>query len=292
VEGYYGPVELPVRPRRLVPGYTSAMDFALVLGLPMAAGTGLFGAATEDYPEYQREAYPEKLEDLDIVQANPANYEQIAASEPDCILDNVAAFEESRYERLSQIAPTSVYSDYEEVVGLEDPGKPVWREPLRQIGRAFGREEQAERFLADFEARARELKGRMAERWEGATFAFMEPNAEGIYVHGTLQDPMSQVLFGDLGAEPASLLTRDPQTLSLEALPEIDADVLLLSIRPQEGSLKRDMETVAPYVESPLWQRIPAVQKGQVYRLDAELLYTSPLVAQAFLDFVESNLLA
>jgi ABC-type Fe3+-hydroxamate transport system substrate-binding protein len=292
VEGFYGPVELPVRPRRVVPGYTSAMDFALVLGLPMAAGTGLFGAATEDYPEYQLEAYPEKLEDLEIVQANPANYEQIAASEPDCILDNVAAFDEERYEKLSEIAPPYVYSDYEQAEGLSDPGKSVWREPLRRIGRAFGRETRAERFIADFEARAAELNKRMAERWGDAKFAFAEPNAEGVYVHGTLRDPMSQVLFEDLGATPASLLTRDSQTLSLEALPEIDADVLLVSIRPQEGSLKRDTETVAPYVDSPLWQKIPAVQKDRVYRFDAELHYTSPLCAQAFLDFVENSLLA
>jgi iron complex transport system substrate-binding protein len=292
VDGYYGEVELPTRPRRLVPGYTSAMDFALVLGLPMAAGTGMFGAATRDYPEYQREAYPEVLEDLEIVQANPANYEQVAAAEPDCILDNVAAFEEERYEKLSEIAPTYVYSDYEQAEGLSDPGKSVWREPLRRIGRAFGRETRAERFIADFEARAGELKERMAERWGDAKFAFAEPNAEGVYVHGTLRDPISQVLFDDLGATPASLLTRDSQTLSLEALPEIDADVLLFSIRPQEGSLKRDTETAAPYVESPLWQRIPAVQKDQVYRFDAEILYTSPLCAQAFLDFVEGNLLA
>jgi iron complex transport system substrate-binding protein len=290
-EGYYGPVELPVRPQRVIPGYTSAMDFVLVLGLPMAAGTGMFGAATEDFPEYQREAYPEVLEDLEIVQAVPANYEQIAAAEPDCIVDNVAAFDEERYERLSEIAPTFVYLDYEPVEGLEEPGKSVWRKPLRQIGRAFGREERAEEFIEGYEARAGELKERLAERWAGAKFAFMEPNTEGIYIHGTLQDPMSQVLFEDLGAEPASLLTRNPQQLSLEALPEIDADVLFLSIRPQEGSLERDLETVAPYVESPLWQKIPAVEKGQVYRLQAELLYTSPLVAQAFLDFVEDNLL-
>lgn len=292
VEGYYGPVDLPVRPRRLVPGYTSAMDFALVLGVPMAAGTGLFGAATEDYPEYQREAYPAVLEDLEIVQAEPANYEQIAVVEPDCILDNVAAFDEGRYEKLSEIAPTFVYRDYEDVEGLEAPGKSVWKEPLRRIGRAFGAGDRAERFLAAYEARAGELGERLAERWPGAKFAFLEPNTEGLYVHGTLQDPMSQVLFEDLGAEPASVLKRNPQTLSLESLAEIDADVLLLSLRPQEDSLKRDLGTVTPYVESSLWRKIPAVKKGRVYRFDAELLYTSPLVAQAFLDFVESALLA
>ena len=292
VEGYYGPVELPVRPKRLIPGYTSAMDFALVLGLPMAAGTGLFGAATEDYPAYQREAYPRVLDDLKMVQAEPANYEQIAAEEPDCILDNVSVWDEKRHERLSEIAPTFAFEDYEKTKGLPDPGRSVWRRPLREISWAFGEERRAEEFIAGFEKRAAEFGGRMQERWGGATFAFVEPNTEGVYVHGTLQDPISQVLFGDLGAEPAPLLTPAPQELSLETLPEIDADVMLLSLRPREGSLKRDTETVTPYVGSPLWRKIPAVEKGQVYRFDAELLYTSPLCAAAFLDFVEDNLLA
>lgn len=291
VEGYYGPVEVPVRPRRVIPGSTFNMDYALVLGLPLAAGSALFGAAANSYPEYQREAYPEKLEDLEAVQTDPANYEQIAAYEPDCIIDSGAVWDEERYERFSEIAPTFVFSEYVEEDELEDPGRNVWRKPLREIGRVFGRENRAEEYIDDYEERAGELRERLAEQWGEAAFAFVEPNTEGIYVHGTLQDPTSQILFGDLGAEPAPFLNPAPQELSLETLPEIDADVILLSLRWQEGSLQRDLESAATYVDTPLWQKIPAVEKGQVYRFDAELHYPSPVVARAFLDFVERDLL-
>lgn len=288
VEGFYGPVELPVRPKRLIPGGGWAMDYALVLGLPLVAGTAFYGALPEDYPEYQREAYPDVLSDLEMVQADPANYEQIATYEPDVILDSGSSFDEERYERLSQIAPTLAFTEYTGEEGLE---KAIWREPLSDIGRAFGLEDRAERLIADYAARAEEMEQRIAERWEGAKFAIVDLNAEGIYVAGTVLDPGSQVLFGDLGVEPASLLTPSAQQLSLEALPDLDADVIFAGVRWKEGSLERDLEAATTTEESPLWQRVPAVERDQVYRFDSEIAYTGPLCAQAFLDVVERNLL-
>ncbi len=292
MEGYYGPVELPVRPRRLIPGGGWTMDYALVLGLQMAAGTAFYGALPEQYPAYQREAYPQVLEELDMVQADPANYEQIATYEPDCIIDSGSVFDRGRYEKLSRLAPTFVFEGTEPAEGLpEGAGREIWREPLRKIGRAFGRETRAERFIADYEGRAEEVKGRMAERWRGAKFAVVDLNADGIYVAGTVQDPASQVLFGDLGVEPASLVAPAARQISLEAVSGLDADVILAGVRWKEGSLERDLEAVATTVESPLWQRVPAVRKDQVYRFYSEIAYTTPLCARTFLDFVERDLL-
>jgi iron complex transport system substrate-binding protein len=267
------------------------MDFALVLGLQMAAGSALFGAPPEDYPEYQRATYPDVLDDLDILQTDPANYEQIAAYTPDCILDSGSSYDRDRYEQLSQIAPTFVFSTVEQVEGLSE-GREVWREPLQAIGRAFGRVERAEQFLATFDARAEEMKRRMAERWKGATFAIVDLGPENIYLAGTVQDPASQILFGDLGVAAASLVTPAARYISLELVPELDADVLLVGMRWQEGSIKRDLSAEALYVKSPLWQRLPAVQKNQVYRFNSEIGYTTPLCAQAFLEYVERTLLA
>ncbi|WP_162924395.1 hypothetical protein [Rubrobacter indicoceani] len=45
-------------------------------------------------------------------------------------------------------------------------------------------------------------------------------------------------------------------------------------------------------MESPLWQRRPAVRRDQVYRFNAELHYPSPLVEVKPLDFVERSLLS
>lgn len=66
VESPVGPVELPVEPERLVPGYTTEIDYALVLDLPLAAATGATGARTSPrrLPARGRAARPPQGHDL------------------------------------------------------------------------------------------------------------------------------------------------------------------------------------------------------------------------------------
>jgi ABC-type Fe3+-hydroxamate transport system substrate-binding protein len=131
------------------------------------------------------------------------------------------------------------------------------------------------------------LSERLAGRWSGATFASVFPSTDHFRVQGSVTSHVHQILVEDLGLTLAPILTEKDQRLSLEAILEVDADALLLGLFPREDSLERDMETAAPYLDSPLWQRLPAVEKGQVYEYDAELTYTSPLTAEAFHDVVE-----
>lgn len=147
VDSPYGQVELPANPQRLVPGYTTEMDYALVLGIPMTAGTGSRGGANQPFAAYQREAYPDRLEELEKVTTFPeANYEQIAVAGPDCILDQVANDDEGRYERFSEVAPTFVFQDYKDVEGLEF-GKPDWRGSLKSFNEQLINDERVEKVL-------------------------------------------------------------------------------------------------------------------------------------------------
>jgi len=92
-----GPDELPARPQRLVPGYTTEMDYALVLDMPMAAAIGATGGANQPVAGYQPE---EELGGLHKVTVYPeANLEQTASVQPDCILDQVSATDPNRHER-------------------------------------------------------------------------------------------------------------------------------------------------------------------------------------------------
>ena len=79
--------------------------------------------------------------------------------------------------------------------------------------------------------------------------------------------------------------------MSFETLPNIDADVLLLPLGPQPGSLERDRSPLIAIEANPLWQRLPAMAQNQVYEFVGELALPSPLTAMAFLDFVEQTLL-
>ncbi|MEM8529527.1 MAG: ABC transporter substrate-binding protein [Chloroflexota bacterium] len=292
VEHVYGLVELPVSPQRMVTPYATLMDHALVLDIPLVGGTGNQNDAQSPFREYQQERYPDRLETLERVQGvSEPNFEQIAALNPDCIMYVDGG--EDVYEDLSEIAPTFVLPrTYEAEVDGVTIQRENWKRNLRELAQAFGRQQQAEEFLADYDARAETLGVRLAERWGDAAFATLIPLPEVLLVNGYGQQPDGLALFGDLGLTPAPFVNPERQQLSLELIPQLEAaDVLLVSLFAREGSLERDRERVAPVLESPLWQQLPAVQNNRVFDLDQELIGGSPLAAVAFLDWVEQTLL-
>jgi iron complex transport system substrate-binding protein len=87
VETPAGEVEVPVNPQRVVPGYTTDIDVALVLDLPLIGAPGARGSASEAFASYQPE---DELEDVEKITTFPTpNLEQIAALGPDVIIDSV-----------------------------------------------------------------------------------------------------------------------------------------------------------------------------------------------------------
>ena len=290
----YGDVELPTNPQRMVATVLPFVtDHALVLGLPLVGGTGASGNAQAPFPEYQQERHPNEMEGLKKIQGRPEmNFEQIAALNPDCILAPEPG--EDIYERLSGIAPTFVFPyTYEAEVGGETVQQFDWKQALREIAEAFGRQQQAEEFLSDYQTRAEDLGTRLTERWGDATFAMIYPS-EQLSVSGYAMQTDALILFGDLGLTPAPFMTPSAQTFSLEEIPRLEgADVLMVSVNPRadEGSLGRDREAAAPVLESPLWQQLPAVQNDRVFEVSQEITFVSPLAADAYLDYVEQTLL-
>jgi iron complex transport system substrate-binding protein len=269
----------------MVVGYTTDMDVALVLELPLVAGPGARGGGEQDFAPYQP---TERLAHVTRITTFPeANFEQIAAAQPDCILDSVGDYIEGRIAKLAQIAPTFDYS--------ADASK-GWRDGLRAVGTAFGRASQAEQFIAEYEARAADLRARLAERLPNATFALIGAYEPGtVWVSDRQMHPV-KVLADDLGLRPAAVMptnSADRPNLSLERLDLLDeVDLLFLRVEPFESGGGRDRRIHDPIKASPLWQRLPAIQNGGLVEYDAELFYSSPLTALALLDVVEKTLLA
>jgi iron complex transport system substrate-binding protein len=286
-----GPVELPVDPKRLVAVYATDIDVALALGLPLiGGGTARGTGGDEPFASYQPE---EELEDVEPLATYPeANYEQIAAVDPDCIIDSTPP-EGDRYERFSEIAPTFNYSELQSV---GEDFRSDWKGGFRGVARAFGKEALAERGISAYEDRAAGIKDRLAERWGGASFAFVgsyEPATVWVSDKGMHLD---QIAARDLGLTPSEVVPEtynERPNLSLERLDLLeDTDILFVRIEPSRSGPGRDRKFIGPVQESPLWQRLPAVRKGQVVEYDAELFYASPLTAEAFLGVVERSLLS
>jgi iron complex transport system substrate-binding protein len=277
-------VQLPLAPQRAVAGYTTDIDVMLVLDLPLVAGPGARGLATQPFAPYQPQ---KRLTNVTRITTFPeANFEQIAAVQPDCIIDSVGDHIEGRYALLSQIAPTFDYS------GDQNKG---WRDGLWAVARAFDREAQAEQFIANYDARAADLRARLAERMPNATFALIGAyEANTVWVSDLQMHPV-KLLANDLGLRPAAVMpenSADRPNLSLERLDLLDdVNLLFLRVEPLESGEGRDRSIHDPIKASPLWQRLPAVQNGGLIEYDAELFYASPLTALAFLDTVERALL-
>jgi iron complex transport system substrate-binding protein len=270
--------------------YAVDVDVALVLDLPLVGGGTASGGANQPFASHQPE---EELEGVRRLQTYPeANYEQIAALEPDCILDSTTD-DGQQYERLSEVAPTL---NYHKVLYRGENNAADWKAGLRSVVRAFGSESRAERFIDAYEERAAGLRERTAERWSDATFATVGAFEPGtILVTDTHRHP-SRIPTNDLGLTPSDAM---PETveglldLSLERLDLLeDADLLFVRVEPAQEGGGRDRSILDPIRDSALWRRLPAVEKGRVVEYDAELYYPSPLTAEAFLDVVERSLLS
>lgn len=278
-------VELPVNPQRVVAGYTTDADVAIILDLPLVGAPGARGSALEAFAPYQPQ---EKLANVErITTFTEPNLEQILALDPDVIIDSVGNYIDGRIELFMQIAPTlDVSTEYSE----------GWRTYLRTVAKIFDRTELAEAFIADYEMRAADIGVRIRERYPDATFALIGAYEPGVVWVSDLTMHPVKILVNDVGLTPSAIMpatVAERPNLSMEKLTLLDdTDMLFLRVEPLPEGEGRDQSIHGPLKESPLWQRLPAVQNNMVIEYDAELFYASPLTASAFLDVLEAKLLS
>jgi ABC-type Fe3+-hydroxamate transport system substrate-binding protein len=207
---------------------------------------------------------------------------------PDLVLDSWDT-EQDRYDLFSGIAPTVNFAP---VLYPDDFAATDWQAAVEALGAAFGREQAA----ADAAGAYRDAVGAARARLGAARdLAFAGVNVlggDGAIVIDAGQQ-VSRVA-ADLGLRPHPLVSATPAdrvTLSLEELGRLaDVDVLLLAEYPAEGSLDRDSAFLDPVVQSPLWQRLPAVQGSRVVTYPGEIYYASPLTSVAMVDMLGAGL--
>lgn len=287
-EGDFGPVALPADPRRVVAGYDTDTDTALVLGLTLVGAPGARGSATLPFPEYQPADRLAGVQRLATFLPEP-DFESIAGTAPDVILDGAFGVPE-RYDTLSAIAPTLSYA----TANYSD-----WRDGLRLVAQAFGREAQAEQFVGDYQRRADALRTRVQQRYPGRTTAtFYGGDGGGLVADLATGQTHATMLDCGFTTAPGVVPTDDtPKDFAQERLGDLaGVDVIVLSVdiafETGETEFERTTSTYDSVRGSELWTRLPAVAAGRVFEAPAELGFPSPLTALANLDFVENTLLA
>ena len=160
VEHKYGSTEISGTPERVVTvGYTD-QDPALALGIVPVAVREWFGERpSATWPWAQDELGDAEPE---VLPAGALNFEQISGLDPDLIIGVSSGMTEEEYETLSEIAPTIVQSN--EYVDFGVP----WQEQTRVVGRALGRQQQADELVSEVEAQFAEAREAHPE-FEGAS---------------------------------------------------------------------------------------------------------------------------
>jgi iron complex transport system substrate-binding protein len=264
VEHARGATDIAGTPERVVVLDTGELDAVVALGVvPVGAVTAFDGGGLQSY-------LTDRLRDTRVVGTiESPDLEAIAALRPDLILSNEVRHADI-YDQLSAIAPTV----YAERVGV------AWKDTLRLAGDALDRRAEADRLLADHEARAAEV-GR----------AFGDPAATRVsmvrFTGGTIrlydQGSFIGTILSDAGfARPESQKGQETfAEISPEQVSMADGDILFYAGYGDDGAADQ-----AAVVGGPLWTALPVVAAGNAHEVSDDLWYLGigPIAGGLVLD--------
>ncbi|MFC3804035.1 iron-siderophore ABC transporter substrate-binding protein [Cohnella sp. GCM10012308] len=260
VQHIFGETAIPAQPMRIVS--IGLEDMLLALDVPLVQANGM-----EGYYLYDR--LQEKNVPLLYAGAG-INYEAILAEKPDLILVLSGLVpDQEAYDKISRIAPTLVYDRDE------------WKTSIVKIGQALGLENQANTVIQAYDEKLAQAHDSIVQAiGTDKTVALIRPSEKDLQLF-LPRFAYGSVLYNDLGLSPAAFVTESQNesaedtsasTLSLEKLPEFDADYLFTtaggSLSP-EIDFKKALEVVTGVEKLQVWQSIPAVKLKHSYKLSA-----------------------
>lgn len=229
----FGEAVLPSPAKRVVSLGFTTHDTLLALGVPPVAVRYWFGDQPNGIWPW---AQPHLAGSAPVLISGEIAMETVAALQPDLIVGIGSGMSEAEYAVLSQIAPTLMQAE-----GRAAYGTP-WDELTRTLGRALGRDREAEDLVvttrnrfADARARHPAWSGRTgvaAYHFAGETGAFTRRDTRGGFLAELGFQPSAEVerLAGDnffTGLSPEDLSALDADLLvwvsSFDAAPDLAA---------------------------------------------------------------------
>lgn len=266
VDHFRGSTEIPAEPQRIVALDNSFTDAVLLLEAPLVGYVAYREPGLPDYLGSSRDEFAAEAESVGKV--STASLEQIAALQPDLII-SAEVRDGKNYEQLSAIAPT---------IFTETTG-PTWKDNIRLVGKALGKEELAEQKIGAYEERAAAVGAEINDTASNPVISVVrfagEPTARlyrttsfsGIVLSDAgLARPQSQ---GPDPADPDNIM----QAISPELISEAEGDAIFVSTWQDPAGKSAD--AAKPFLESPLWQTL----KGRKIDVD-DARWMSPVSIQ------------
>lgn len=263
-ESENGSVEVPANPQRVI----SLASFA---GNVMALDVPLVGVDSwaKDNPNFQ-----EELADVEVV--TDEDLEKIIELDPDLI---IGLSDMKNVDKLSEIAPVVTYT-YGQVDYLTQHV---------EIGKLLNKEEEAQAWVDDFNARAKDIGEQIkTEIGEDTTVSVIESFDKQLYVFGDNWGRGTEILYQAMGLGMTEkvqemALSDGYYALSTEVLPEYAADYIVWS---------RSAEADNSFAETETFKNIPAVKEGRVIEVDSKAFYfNDPITLDFQLDTFEDGFL-
>ncbi len=243
-----GETKISGTPERVVVLDTGELDSAMTLGVkPVGAVEAVEGMG---YPSYLEGT--EGIENVGTIQE--PNLEKIAALNPDLILSNTLRHEQI-YDQLSQIAPT--------VLG-ESTGV-TWQQNFDLYARALNKIGKAGQVKSDYEKRTEEFKQAIGDNPPEVSVVRFTPGDTRIYQKesfiGTVLEDAGLPRPPSQDVEEFAIMNA-----SAEFIPEMGGDIIFVTVYgPSNDTAKQQITS------DPLWQKLDAVQQGEVYEVSDDL---------------------
>lgn len=262
-----GDVEVPVEPQRVVVLDGYALDALTAVGVvPVGAPS----------PEEVNDYLERSDATADVGSAFPLSVERVAQLQPDLVL---ASTENPDLDlaALGELAPVVVAPH-------DDSGD--WREASLVFADAVGRRSQMVDVLAELDARADALAPSLSR---AGTVTVARADPEQLRLYGRSYFAGTVLNLAGVARPPSQdVLESSPLRVSYEQVGEADADtVVLYQLEGDDAENAREL-----LAANPLWQRLPAVQAGQVVEVGDHWYGSGPLAAGLLLDDLERILTA
>ena len=244
-----GEVEIPAEPQRIV-DLSGNSDILSILGYKVV------GTANSDAYDYTK--FPSYLEDtlsgaeiLGYSMQDTMDIEAVMNLNPDLIV--ISTVQEKMYDQLSEIAPTVMI----QLEALD------WKEDVKAFAKVFNKEDAANEWLANYEAKAKEAGDKIkAEYGEDTTYlSFLASGGQFFIFDGA---GFGSVLYEDMGlAKPEGMPEQSDISLPVvtyEGLASINTDYIFLITTDED---------YAQLESNAIWNSLPAVKEGKVVKLTA-----------------------
>lgn len=217
----FGDVDVPEDPQRVVALGWGDAETALALGVQPVGASDWLAFGGEGVGPWAEGRYDQAPEIIDTLEPS---YEKIAALEPDLILDVKSSGDQTRHDRLSEIATT---------VGVPEGGDNYLTsldQQVTMISEALGKADEGRQLLDDAQQKFDDAKAEHPEfQGKTSTVAAYTSEGWGAYVEGSERvDFLTKLGFEQNPAVEDLEATGFSASISSENLDVMDSDLLVV----------------------------------------------------------------